>query len=299
MNLRRRQAMWGYIFLMPALVLFLFIVLYPMLRAFQFSFFRWPLGVPEKTFLGVGNYRELLTNDPLFVRSVRNTLLFTVGSVVPTLGLGLGVALLLNRQGLRWRGTLRTAFFIPVVCSLVAVSFVWRWLLEPSFGMVNSLLRIVGIDGPGWLADPSWALPAIMLVSVWRDLGYYMVIFLAGLQTIPRELNEAARVDGAGPWQGFWRITLPLLNPSIVLAAVVGVISGLQLFTQVYVMTGSPDQLPGGPSNSTRSIVLHIVQSAFRPLEMGYAAAAGFILFVMIMVVTLVQMKVIQRQFEY
>jgi len=298
MGVRGRQAVWAYIFLSPALVLFAVTVLYPMARALQYSVYHWPLGA-DKTFIGLENYRRLLTEDSGFRESVGTTLYFTVFSVAPTLALALGVAILLNGPLLRARAAFRTIYFIPVVTSLVAVGFVWRALLEPSFGVVNTVIRWFGLSGPGWLADPDWAMNGIVLMAVWRDLGFYMVIFLAGLQGIPREINDAAIVDGANAWQRFRSITLPLLNPSIVLAAVIGVINGLQLFTQVYVMTGSAQQLPGGPLNSTRSAVLYIVQQTFRPLEMGYGSAAAFLLFVLIMIVTLIQFRVIQRRFEY
>lgn len=298
-TVRRRQALWAYLFLAPALVLFAITVVYPMLRALQYSLYTWPLGSAPKLFVGLDNYRLLIFDDALFRKALVSTLYFTVVSVVPTLALALGVALLLNRHRLRAKGLFRTIYFVPVVTSLVAVGYVWRALLEPTFGLVNTILRWIGLPGPGWLADPGWAMNGIALVSVWRDLGFYMVIFLAGLQAIPREIHEAALVDGASPWQRFRRVTLPLLNPSIVLASVIGVISGLQLFTQVYVMTGSPQQLPGGPLNSTRSAVLFIVQQAFGPLEMGYPSAAAFLLFVLIMLVTLIQFRVVQRRFEY
>lgn len=295
----RRQALWAYIFLMPALLFFALVVVYPVLRAFQFSLYEWHLGVTEKTFLGLDNYRALLTEDEVFLKSIYNTFRFTAGTVLPTLALALGVALMLNHKGLRGQGLFRTAYFIPVVSSLVAVAFVWRWLLEPSFGLINVLVRFVGLKGPGWLTSPAWALPGIMLMSIWRDLGFYVVVFLAGLQTIPREFHEAAMVDGASAWQRFWKITLPLLNPTIVFSAVIGVISGLQLFAPVYVMTGSASKVPGGPAFSTRPIVLHIVQAAFRSLDIGYAAAAAFILFVLILVFTLIQIRLINRPFEY
>ena len=298
LGIRGRQTLWAYIFLAPAMVLFAVTVFYPVVRAFVFSLHHWPLGSAPKTFIGLDNY-ERLAADGLFRTALTNTLYFTVATVLPTLALALLIALLLNRRDLRGRGLFRTVYFIPVVTSLVAVAFVWRVLLEPSFGLVNSALRLIGLDGPGWLADPDWALNGVVAMTVWRDLGYYMVIFLAGLQTIPRELYDAAAVDGASRWQAFRSITLPLLNPSIVLAAVIGVIYGLQLFTQVYVMTGSPQRLPGGPSESTTSIVLFIVQQAFRPLEMGYPSAAAIVLFVLIMVVTLVQLRLLQRRFEY
>ena len=299
MGIKRRQTLWAYAFLSPALLLFALTVIYPMLRSLQFSFFRWPLGSSPKTFVGLDNYDRLLRGDELFRHSVTNTVYFTLATVLPAIALALGLALVLNSSRLRARGLFRTVYFVPVVTSLVAVSYVWRWLLEPSFGLVNTALGWVGIDGPGWLADPSWALPGVIGMSIWRDVGYYMVIFLAGLQTIPRDLHEAASIDGARPWGRFRRVTLPLLNPSIVLASVIGVIYGLQMFTQVYVMTGSPSKLPGGPLDSTSSVVLFIVQQAFRPLEMGYPSAAAILLFLLILVVALVQLRVVQRKFDY
>lgn len=294
-----RQTIWAYVFLAPAFLLFALTVFFPMVRAFQFSLYHWPLGSAPKVFVGLGNYERLLTDDALFQKALINTLYFTVATVIPTLVLALAVALLLNRPGLRARGVFRTIYFVPVVTSLVAVAFVWRVLLEPSFGLVNGVFRLFGLHGPGWLADPAWALNGVALMTIWRDVGYYMVIFLAGLQTIPRDIYDAAEVDGASRWQTLRRITLPLLNPSIVLVAVIGVIYGLQLFTQVYIMTGSPQRLAGGPSDSTTSIVLFIVQQAFRPLEMGYPSAAAIVLFGLIMLVTLVQLRLIQRRFEY
>lgn len=295
----QRQALWAYIFLLPALLFFAVFVVYPVLRALQFSLYDWLLGAPQKTFVGLDNYKKLFTQDPIFLIAIWNTLRFTLGTVIPTIALALAVALILNRPGIKARGLFRTMYFMPVISSLVAVGFVWRWLLEPSFGLVNYILGIFHIPGPGWLASPTWALPGIMLMSVWRDLGYYMVIFLAGLQTIPRDYHEAAMVDGANAWQRFWNITLPLLNPTIVFTAVIGVIGGLQLFTQVYVMTGSTTLLPGGPLNSTRSIVLHIFEVAFRAQNIGYASAAAFVLFVMILVFSLVQIRLVERPFEY
>lgn len=296
--MRRHQARTALLFLAPSLVLFGLTVFYPMARALQYSLYKWPLG-GAKTFVGLDNYKRLLVDDGDFRKSVEVTLYFTVLSVVPTILLALFAAVLLNDARLRFRGLLRTIYFVPVVTSLVAVGYVWRALLEPSFGLVNTVLGWVHISGPGWLASPDWALEGIILMTVWRDLGFYMVVFLAGLQAIPREVVDAARIDGANPWRRFWHVTFPLLNPSIVLAAVIGVINGLQLFTQVYVMTGSAQQLPGGPLSSTRSVVLYVVEQTFRPLEMGYGSAAAFLLFVLIMIVTLVQFRLIQRKFEY
>ncbi len=297
-GIRRHQTKWAYLVLAPALLLFAVTVVYPMVRALQYSVHRWPLGAPTR-FVGLENYRRLLVDDPGFRDSLGVTLTFTVLSVLPTIVLALAVAILLNDRVLRARGLFRTIYFVPVVTSLVAVGFVWRALLEPTFGLVNTVIRWFGLPGPGWLADPDWALNGIVLMTVWRDLGFYMVIFLAGLQAIPRDVTDAAIMDGATSWQRFRHVTLPLLNPSILLATVIGVINGLQLFTQVYVMTGSAQQLPGGPLGSTRSVVLYVVEQTFRPLEMGYGSAAAFLLFVLIMVVTLIQFRLIQRKFEY
>lgn len=269
-----------------------------MARALQYSLHKWPLG-GTKVFVGLDNYRRLLLDDAGFRQSVEVTLYFTVLSVLPTILLALFVAVLLNDTRLWARGLFRTIYFVPVVTSLVAVGYVWRALLEPSFGLVNTVIGWFGVLGPGWLADPGWALNGIVLMTVWRDLGFYMVIFLAGLQAIPRDVMDAATMDGANSWQRFRTITVPLLNPSIVLASVIGVINGLQLFTQVYVMTGSAQQLPGGPLGSTRSVVLYVVEQTFRPLEMGYGSAAAFLLFVLIMIVTLIQFRLVQRRFEY
>lgn len=299
MTLGRRKAIWPYIFLTPTIVGLIIFVIYPMLNSFVYSMYDWRLGAPDKPFLGIQNYQELLFNDPLFLKSLYNSFRYTVGTVFFMLALALIVALMLN-QPIKGRGIFRTIYFIPVVSSMVAVSFVWRWLLEPTFGLINTALRFIGLPGPGWLASPTWAMPGIIMMSIWRDMGFYVVIFLTGLQTIPREIYEAALVDGANRWQSFWKITLPLLNPTIVLSVIVAVIFALQMFTQVYIMTGvGGSSVPGGPANSTRPLVLYIVQRAFRSMKMGYASAAAFILFILIFILTLVQFKIIEKPFEY
>lgn len=295
---RNRRVLWAYLFLAPSLLFFAVFVIYPTLRSLQYSLYDWPLGVPTKTFIGLDNYRQLLTNDPVFLTSVWNTARFTAGTLVPTLVIALLLALALNHPRLKLRGLFRTAYFLPFVLSLVAVGFVWRWMLEPTFGPINSVFRLFGASGPGWLASPTWALPGVMLMSIWRDVGFYMVIFLAGLQTIPASFHEAAKIDGANAWVRFWRVTLPLLNPTLVFASVIAVINGLQLYTAVYVMTGR-NGIFGGPLNSTRSVVLDIVETAFRSLNMGYASAAVFLLFLVILGLSLLQIRLLDRPFEY
>ena len=185
-----------------------------------------------------------------------------------------------------------------MITSWVAVSFVWVWMFEPRYGLVNAFLAWFGITGIKWLASPVWALPAIMIVAIWKGLGYSMVIFLAGLQGIPRELHEAAKIDGASSWQSFWHITIPLLNPTIVFITVTAVIGSLQVFTPAVIMTTVQGEA-GGPIDSTRVMVYHIYSTAFRYNRLGYGAALAFLLFALIMVIALVQMRLTQREIEY
>ncbi|MCL6431359.1 MAG: sugar ABC transporter permease [Anaerolineae bacterium] len=295
----RRRTLWAYAFLAPSLLFFLVIVVAPIVYAFVMSLFDWTLGAAaHRYFVGLRNYADIL-REPLFLRSLSNTGRFVLLMVPVTLVLSLVLAIALNSASVVARGLYRTVYFVPVVISMVAAAFVWRWLLEPSAGPVNYVLSVFRIKGPGWLKDPNWAIPAVSIVGIWRDIGFYMVIFLSGLQTIPREFYEAAMVDGAGPWQRFWKITIPLLNPTIVLATVMAVISDLQIFTQVWVMTGGGSTVPGGPLHSTRTLVLHIYQAAFRTLAMGYASAGAFVLFAIIFVFTLIQLRILERPFEY
>lgn len=296
---RRRQVVWGYAFLAPALVLFALIVVYPLLYALWLGFYDWPV-FGEKTFVGLGNYARMLS-DPLFRKSLVNTVYWTCCVVPVTVVISLAVALLLEVKFLKGRGLFRTIYFIPVVTSMVGAAFAWKWLFEPTFGVINWLLGLVGIRGPGWLASTTWALPAMMAVGVWKQVGFAMVIFLAGLQTIPKELKEAATVDGASPTQQFFRVILPLLNPTVVLVLVMLVINAFRVFTIPYVMSagGFTWATPGGPLDSTRVLVLHIYDMAFSKFQVGYASATAFALLAIIMVVTIIQIKLVQRPFEY
>lgn len=296
---RQRQAIWAYVFLTPTLILFALIVIYPFLYAFYLSLQEW--GVFGDTyFVGLQNYRDIL-NDPLFWKSLSNTFKWTVGVVPATIIIALLVALILNSQRVKARGAFRTIYFVPVVTNMVAAAFVWRWLFEPTFGVVNYFLERLGLPGPGWLASTKWALPAMMVVGIWKQIGFAMVIFLAGLQTIPRDIVEAARIDGATGWQVFSRITLPLLNPTVVFVAVMMVINALRVFTIPYVMSagGFTYGVPGGPLDSTRVFVIHIYDLGFRRFQLGYASANAFALLILIMAATLFQMKVLERPFEY
>lgn len=290
---------WGCIFLAPALALFAVILVYPLLYALWLGFYDWPV-FGERTFVGLGNYTRMLS-DPLFRKSLVNTVCWTCCVVPATVVISLAVALLLEAKFLKGRSLFRTIYFIPVVTSVVGAAFAWKWLFEPTFGVINWLLGLIGIRGPGWLASTTWALPAMMAVGVWKQVGFAMVIFLAGLQTIPKELKEAATVDGASSSQQFFRVILPLLNPTVVLVLVMLVINAFRVFTIPYVMSagGFTWATPGGPLDSTRVLVLHIYDLAFSKFQVGYASATAFVLLVIIMMVTIIQIKLVQRPFEY
>lgn len=297
-SLRERRSLWAYAFLAPALLFFVSVLLYPTLRAFYISMFRWPLGAEGKTFVGLRNYTAL-PQDALFLKSLKNTFVFALGFIVPELIISLTLALLLNRETTRMRGLFRLAFFIPVVSSSVAISFVWKWLFEPSHGLINYLLGLFNIGPLPWLGHPRTALLSVVIVTIWQTMGFDIVTFLAGLQTIPEVFYDAAKVDGASRLREIWSITLPLLNPTIILVLTMDIIWALQVFTTVYLMTGGGTKPPGGPLNSTRTLVLHIYQVAFRSLRFGEGAALSVVLFCLILVVTIVQFRVSRRIFEY
>ncbi|NHA69811.1 sugar ABC transporter permease [Phycicoccus sp. CMS6Z-2] len=254
----------------------------PMLGSVWVSLHSWNLISPMR-WVGLDNYRGLL-DDPTTRHVFRNTLLYCLGYLPLVYAGGLGLALALN-QRLRGRSLFRAAFFLPVVTSWVVVALVWKWLLNPSNGLVNTVLGAVGLPQPGWWTDPTWALPAVILSSAWKDLGFVMVIMLAGLQAIPADVLEAARADGANAWQRFWRITLPLLSPSTFFVVVISLINGFQVFDQVYVMTG------GGPSGASQVVVGQIYDLTFRYGRAGEASALSWLLFAVILLITAVQIR--------
>lgn len=278
----RRANIDGYLFIAPWLLGLAFFQVIPMLASFVLSFTRYEVLTPA-IFIGLQNYREIFTDDPLFWKSLGNTVYYVVGSVPIRLGIALLLAVLLNQQ---FRGTriFRTIFYLPSVTSGVAVATVWLWMFEPTYGVINNVLGLLGLPKPPWLGDLDWAMPSIIVMS-FIYIGPTMVIFLAGLQGIPRHLYEAAELDGAGAWSKFINVTLPLLSPVVFFNMVMAVISSFQVFTNVYVMT------KGGPANATMVYMLYLYDRAFRYLQMGYASALAWVLFVIILVITLVQFK--------
>lgn len=273
---------WVLLFLAPSAVPLLMFTVVPMLGSVWVSLHSWNLISPMQ-WAGLDNYRELLA-DPTTRTVFRNTLLYCLGYLPLVYAGGLALALLLN-QRLRGRSMFRAAFFLPVVTSWVVVALVWKWLLNPTNGLVNTVLGAVGLPQPGWWTDPTWALPAVILSSAWKDLGFVMVIMLAGLQAIPTDVLEAAWADGANAWQRFWRITLPLLSPSTFFVVVISLINGFQVFDQVYVMTG------GGPSGSSQVVVGQVYDLTFRYGRAGEASALSWLLFAVILLITAVQIR--------
>jgi multiple sugar transport system permease protein len=275
----RRENIEGWLFASPWIVGFLVFTLGPMLAAAAMSLSDWNL-LTRPRFVGLANFRQLFTGDPLFWQSLKVTTIYAVAAVLLGVAAGLVLALLLNApiSGLRWY---RTAYYMPSVLSGVAVALLWSWLFSPDLGLLNYALQKVGIQGPDWLGQPAWALPALVIMSLWA-VGSGAIIYLAGLQGIPSELYEAAQMDGAGVVNRFLRITFPLMTPVLFFQVVVGIIGALQTFTQAYVMTS------GGPNNATLFFVLYLYQNAFQYFRMGYAAALAWVLFTYILILTII-----------
>jgi len=285
---RRRRigpAVW---FVAPALGLIGVFFLAPVVAALLLSFTDfdvYAIGDPRHLrVVGGDNYATLL-RDPRFWIALRNTLYFVLVGGPLSVAVSLGAALLVNARLARLRGFFRTVFFLPVVTTLVAVAVVWRYLYHPRFGLLNRGLALVGLGPIDWLGDPAWAMPAIILLAVWKNFGFNMIIFVAGLENVPERLYEAARIDGAGAWQQFRRVTLPMLAPTFVFVGVVTMIGYFQLFAEPYVMT------QGGPADSTLSVVLLMYEEGFRWWTMGRGAAIAFVLFAVILAGTALQLR--------
>jgi multiple sugar transport system permease protein len=260
----------------------------PVVSSFVLSFSKWDLLTPIE-WIGVGNYLAALA-DPSVQQALRNTLLFILGYLPAVVAIGLGLALLLNRK-LKGRTAFRAIYFVPVVTSWVAVSLVWKWLLNPQYGLINWGLSLIGIKGPGWLFDPSWAMAGVVLTTIWKDIGFVTVIYLAGLQEIPENLGEASDLDGATAWQKFWSVTWPMLAPTTFFVTTISLISSFQVFDQVFIMTG------GGPVGATTTMVQLIYKNAFSYGQMGYASAISWILFALIFAVTVAQ-NLLQKRLD-
>jgi multiple sugar transport system permease protein len=282
----------GWWFVAPALVLiglFFFVPAGASLLLSVTDFDWYAIANPQHArFVGLRNYRELLGN-PVFWLALENTLYFAVVGGPLNVAVSLGAALLVNAKAVRLRTFFRTAYFLPFVTTLVAVAIVWRYLYHPEYGLLNHVLGFFGVDPVNWLGDPRWAMPAIILLSVWKSFGYNMLVFIAALQGIPEDLYEAASLDGAGALRSFWHVTLPQLAPTFFFIGIVTMIGYFQLFAESYVMTN------GGPLKSTTSLVLFMYEEGFRWWRLGTAAAIAFLLFLLISVWTLAQIWLERR----
>jgi multiple sugar transport system permease protein len=285
--------MWGersaYFFILPGVLIFSVFTLAALIFTVYLTFHRWSIIEPEKPFVGLDNYRDMI-HDDRFTESVLNTAYFTGASVPLTMAIGLLLALLLNLP-FRFRAVFRTAYYLPVVTPFVVSAILWKWLYNGDYGLFNHyLLKGHIIDQPLlWLSDKNLAMPAVVMMTIWSGVGFSMVVYLAGLQAIPQELYESARIDGAGPLSRLRYITIPMLRPTTIFLLVLGIISSLQVFTQIYVMTN------GGPVNKTTTMVYYMYLWAFRYFDMGYASTLAFALFVMLLVFTAVQLRLAQR----
>lgn len=276
----------GFIFILPWLVGFALFQLGPMVTSLFLTVTQYDVITPPK-FIGLGNFKEIFGRDPLFYKALWNTLYFVAVGVPLGVAAGIFVAILLN-QKLRGITIYRILYYLPSVTAGVAVAMLWMWLYDTNYGLINFILSRFGIQGPGWLSDPRWVMPSLVILAVWSSIGQRFVIFLAGLDGIPVQLYEAAEIDGATPWNKFISITLPMLTPTVFFSLITGVIGAFQsLFTYVYIMTNGS----GGPLNSAYVYVLHVYRNAFEYYRMGYACALAWILFAIIFALTMIQIR--------
>ncbi len=293
-SLAQRQAFWAYVFLLLPLAFFLVVRIYPAFESLRLSLldFRTPLA--PAPFIGLEHFRELLS-DAVFAKALINTLLYTLVGVPMQLVLGLGIALLLHNIN-RARGFLRAVYFAPYITPIVASAWVWQWLLNKNYGPVNALISSLGLPAQPFLQSPDQALVSAAALVIWQQLGFQIVIFLAGLEAIPRVFYEAADLDGASGWQRFRFVTLPLLNATLVFSVVVATNGFLQLFTQVANLNPTDK---GGPLDSTLTVALYIYRQGFESSKLGYAAAITVVLFMIILLLTLFQLRFLRRRVEY
>lgn len=289
---------YSYLFIAPAVILFTVFVLVPVAASFFLSFTKYnALSAPK--WVGLDNYYQIIFKDPRFWKALRNTCIYVFGVVPAGISISLLLAVAID-QKIKFKNFFKSIFFMPVVTSVVAVSVIWKWLFAgEKYGLINYGLMKIGIQPVDWLMSPSWTLPAIMIMSIWAGLGYNMILLLAGLQTIPNTFYEAAEIDGAGTWHKFWHITLPLLRPTMLFVVIMSMINSFQLFEQVYIMTSGMGEGVGGVLDSALSLVAYLYEKGFQRFEMGYASAIAYILFAIILIATVVNMKVVRSKFEY
>lgn len=287
----RRERLTFLAFIAPNFILFAVFTFWPLIYGFALSFTKWNMISPTKQLVWLGNYIAMV-QDPIFWKVLGNTFYLAAGSIVVRLALALGLALLLN-QKLAGRDAYRSIIFSPTFTTGAAVALVWSWIFHEDIGLLRIPFEWFGLNSPDWLGDVRWTMPAVIIVTIWKGLGYDMVIFLAGLQSIPADLYEAARVDGAGRWALLRNITLPMLSPITFFLVITATIGALQAFDIVAVMTG------GGPLNSSKVYVYYLYDNAFKWFKVGYASALSMILFLIILAITAIQVRLSERWVHY
>ena len=280
---RPRRSLAPVAFLLPSALILGIFVLYPILQSLWMSLHAWRIGAKDQPWVGLANYRRLVA-DPQFANAMRVTLVFTFASVIALLVLGFLVAYWLQRTT-RLSRILRSAYFFPTVVALSVIGIVWRFMLDPDIGLVACLTQLVGLEPVAWLRDPHLALPTVIAVGIWKNLGFTMILLLAGLQGVPEHLYEAARLDGARPWQLVRYVTLPSIRPSLLFAAVILTIQSLQSFDLIYAMTA------GGPLFSTETLVTFMYRQSFQTFDFGYGSAIAWALFLVIMIISALQLR--------
>ena len=284
-------ALRPYLYILPTFVFLIAFTYVPVVRSVWMSLHESHLAVARPVFVGLDNYRYAFS-EPLFWKVLRNNLVYALATIPTSVGLGLFFAVLLNRP-VAASGLYRSSLFYPTVLPMAAASMLWLWMFTPGYGLVNHYLGKLGFPDIEWTGDPRYAMWALVIVGIWKYTGYYMVLLLAGLQTLPTELYEAAAIEGASPWQQFWRITFPLLSPTTFFVTVMAIINSFQSIDQVYLMTR------GGPANATNMLVYYIYQVAFRFWDMGYASALSTVLFVVLLALTVLAFRVMHHRVHY
>ena len=285
--MKQNKSLSSYLLVAPYLLHVVVFVLFPVGFSLFLSFHEWNI-IGPMDFVGTANYEKLL-QDQYFIKSLRNTLVFLMIHIPLQIIVALGLAVILNEK-LWFRAFFRGAFFMPVVVSGVVVTILWQQLYGYEMGSINTFLMWLGFNKIGWLIDPAWAMPSIAIMATWKNVGLYIILFLVGLQSVPKSLYEASELEGATRWQQFWHITLPVINPTVIMVMILSTIGGFSLFIEPYVMTG------GGPLNSTLSSVLYIYKQGFFYYHMGYAATLGLVLALIILFVVFIQRLVIEKK---
>lgn len=288
-KLEKSRNRWGIVFILPQLISLVCLGIIPIVIAFVLSFFDWN-GFSSPVFTGFQNFKAVFT-DPDTAIAIKNTLIYSVIYVPCSIALSLGLAMLLNKA---WgKMFYRAVFFLPQIVTSVGIAVVWSWIYQPQFGILNMILRFFGIEGKEWLRDPSTAMGAVIVMSIWWGLGYNIVLFLAGLQNVPKTYVDAARIDGANERQVFFNITIPLISPTTLLVTITTMINAFQVFDQMFLLTS------GGPAKKTYTMAIHIYQTAFKSYELGKASTAALILFFVVVAVSVIQFKLSDKWVHY